>query len=80
MLINAKNFDEEHISKEYYKLGFDKPIAISAEHKLGFDILYQTLATHINQYNEDFADVIDNNNKQIFRLQLLEDQMLANLH
>ncbi len=67
----CENFDEEHISKEYYKLGFDKPIAISAEHKLGFDILYQTLATHINQYNEDFADLINNNNKPDIQIAII---------
>lgn len=53
----CENFNEELFGKEYYKLGFDKPIAISAEHKLGFDSLYEVLAPEIENYHKNFAEL-----------------------
>lgn len=56
LIVNkAENFDEHIFEKDYYKLGFGKPIAISAEHKLGFDQLYEFLAPKINDYNQTFS-------------------------
>jgi len=55
----CENFDEEIFGKEYYRLGFDKPISISAEHKLGFDVLYLALEPEIVKYQQDFADILD---------------------
>ena len=45
----CENFNEEIFSNEYYKLGFNKPVAISAEHKLGFDMLYNALSPLIKK-------------------------------
>jgi GTP-binding protein len=62
LIVNkAENFDEHIFEKDYYKLGFGKPIAISAEHKLGFDQLYEFLAPKINDYNQTFLplDTLD---------------------
>ena len=48
----GENFNEETFDKSYYKLGFDKPTAISAEHKLGFNDLYEkTFVKFMNVIN-----------------------------
>ncbi|MFM7557277.1 MAG: GTPase, partial [Alphaproteobacteria bacterium] len=36
----CENFNQNFFDSEFYKLGFGKPIAISAEHKIGFGDLY----------------------------------------
>jgi len=43
--------------KEYYKLGFGEPIAISAEHKLGWGDLYDAIEPFYDKYNEQFKDL-----------------------
>ncbi len=53
----CENFKEEIFDKEYYKLGFGKPIAISAEHKIGFMDLYEELNKSIEKYQESFAEI-----------------------
>jgi len=53
----CENFNEETFSKEYYRLGFGKPIAISAEHKLGFGDLYDHLSEVIEKYQQDFLEL-----------------------
>lgn len=53
----CENFNEEIFSKEYYRLGFGKPIAISAEHKLGFGDLYDQLSLKIEKYQQDFLEL-----------------------
>lgn len=55
----CENFSEEVFDKDYYKLGFGKPIAVSAEHKLGFGDLYEEIAPEIEKYEENFAEVED---------------------
>ena len=51
----CENLHEEVFEKEYYKLGFGKPTAISAEHKLGFGDLYDKIAPEIEEYEANFA-------------------------
>jgi GTP-binding protein len=59
LLVNkCENLNEEVFGSEYYKLGFGKPIAISAEHKLGFGDLYEAIAPEIEKYLEKFAEII----------------------
>src|SRR3989338_650481 len=53
----CENINEEIFNSEYYKLGFDKPTAISAEHKLGFGDLYEKIAPEIEKYSKDFEEV-----------------------
>jgi GTPase len=52
----CENLNEEVFGSEYYKLGFGKPTAISAEHKLGFGDLYEKIAPEIEEYERNFSD------------------------
>lgn len=57
----CENFNEEFFDKEFFKLGFGKPIAISAEHKIGFNDLYDKIAPEIEKYEENFSELkLDN--------------------
>ena len=61
LLVNkCENFNEEVLDKEYYKLGFGKPIAISAEHKLGFGEIYEAISPIILEYQKTFQDIVIN--------------------
>ena len=53
----CENLNEESFGSEFYKLGFGKPTAISAEHKLGFGDLYEIIAPEIEKYEENFSEV-----------------------
>jgi GTP-binding protein len=53
----CENFKEEVFGREYYKLGFGAPIAISAEHKLGFGELYDAIEPEIVKYEESLGDL-----------------------
>jgi len=56
LLVNkCENLNEEIFDKEYYKLGFGKPLGISAEHKLGFGDLYEKVAPAIEEYEKNFS-------------------------
>lgn len=43
--------------REYYKLGFGEPVGISAEHKDGFNFLYDAIEPYYNQYEETTKDL-----------------------
>lgn len=53
----CENLNEEVFDSEYYKLGFGKPVGISAEHKLGFGDLYEKIAPEIEKYSGDFEEL-----------------------
>jgi GTP-binding protein len=53
----CENFNEEIFESDYYRIGFGKPVAISAEHKLGFSDLYEKIAPEIAEYEKNFAQV-----------------------
>jgi GTP-binding protein len=58
LLVNkCENLNEAVFEQEYYKLGFGKPMGISAEHKLGFGDLYEKIAPEIENYEENFAEL-----------------------
>lgn len=58
LLVNkCENLNEASFEKEYYKLGFGKPTAISAEHKLGFGDLYEKIEPEIEEYEKNFAQL-----------------------
>ena len=43
--------------REYYKLGFGEPVGISAEHKDGFNFLYDAIAPFYEKYSENTEDL-----------------------
>ncbi|MBL6665143.1 MAG: 50S ribosome-binding GTPase, partial [Rickettsiales bacterium] len=51
----CENLNEQVFDNDYYRLGFDAPVAISAEHKLGFPELYDAIAPEIETYEENFG-------------------------
>lgn len=51
----CENQNERSFEKEYYKLGFGKPTAISAEHKLGFGDLFEQIEPEIEKYQANFS-------------------------
>ncbi len=53
----CENLNEEIFGKEYYKLGFGKPVAISAEHKLGFPELYDAIEPISFEYDKNFSEL-----------------------
>lgn len=58
LLVNkCENLNDAVFTKEYFKLGFGKPTAVSAEHKLGFGELYEKIAPEIEKYEENFSEV-----------------------
>jgi GTP-binding protein len=59
LIVNkCENLNEEVLAQEYYKLGFGKPTALSAEHKLGFGDLYEKIAPEMEEYEKNFSDVL----------------------
>ncbi len=71
LLVNkCENLNEEIFTKEYFKLGFGKPTAISAEHKLGFGELYEKIAPEIEKYEENFSEVAIENEDEKSALQI----------
>ncbi|MFC1659640.1 ribosome biogenesis GTPase Der [Pseudomonadota bacterium] len=41
---------------EYYKLGFGEPVGISAEHKEGFNTLYEAIEPYYDKYQQKFKE------------------------
>jgi GTP-binding protein len=66
----CENFNEEVLGKEFYRLGFGKAIAISAEHKLGFDEIYEKIAPEIAEYEKNFGEVNENLEEEKVDLQI----------
>ena len=53
----CENFNQEVFAKDYYRLGFGSPVAISAEHKIGFGDLYDAIVPHFAKYQEIFNEL-----------------------
>lgn len=66
----CENLNEEVFDREYYKLGFGKPVAISAEHKLGFGDLYEKIAPEMEKYEENFGELAMMNDDEKAMLQI----------
>lgn len=66
----CENLNEEVFDSSYYKLGFGKPIAISAEHKLGFADLYEAIAPEIAKYEKNFSEINTNQTEEKSDLQI----------
>jgi GTP-binding protein len=56
----CENLNEAIFDNEYYRLGFGKPTAVSAEHKLGFGDLYDKIAPAMEEYEANFAEAAIN--------------------
>ncbi|MBM3590425.1 MAG: ribosome biogenesis GTPase Der, partial [Alphaproteobacteria bacterium] len=72
----CENLNEEIFGKEYYRLGFGKPVAISAEHKVGFGDLYEKIAPEIEKYEQIFEELNSNSNSDFD--QKIEDEDFEN--
>jgi GTP-binding protein len=48
----------DFFGREYYKLGFKEMVAVSAEHKDGFNDLYDSIQPFYQKYLEDFSEVL----------------------
>ncbi len=58
LIANKRDGNEgEVVEKEYYRLGFDQAIAISAEHKEGFHFLYEKMAPFYEKYQEKYGAI-----------------------
>jgi GTP-binding protein len=53
----CENFNQQVFDKEFYKLGFGKPIAISAEHKIGFIDLHDAIDQTYENYQKIFKEL-----------------------
>lgn len=74
LLVNkCENLREESFEKDYYKLGFGKPLGISAEHKLGFGDLYEKIAPEIEEYEKNFSEfaVEDEDEKSLLQIAIV---------
>lgn len=47
--------NEEFFGREYYKLGLGQAVGVSAEHKEGFNFLYDAIEPFYDQYQKDFG-------------------------
>lgn len=56
----CENFDESmNFGSDFFRLGFGSPLAISAEHKLGFGELYDKIAPEMAEYEKLFENLMD---------------------
>ncbi|MBU6338369.1 MAG: ribosome biogenesis GTPase Der [Rickettsiales bacterium] len=53
--LEGKN--EENLGKEYYRLGFGAPVAVSAEHNEGFGDLYEKIEPIYEEYQKNFSEI-----------------------
>ena len=57
LLVNkCENNSGEIFDKEYYRLGLGQALAISAEHKEGFDLIYQKILPFFKKYQKQSKD------------------------
>jgi GTP-binding protein len=61
LIANKCENNPDVFDSQYYKLGFGQPIAISAEHKLGFGDLYEAIAPEIEKYEESLSEIEQEN-------------------
>ncbi|MCE3254940.1 MAG: ribosome biosis GTPase Der [Rickettsiaceae bacterium] len=60
LVVNKKEGSEgEFFGREYYKLGFKEMVGISAEHKEGFNALYDAIEPYYDEYVKNFSEVLD---------------------
>ena len=58
LIANKRDGNEGEIfDKEYYRLGFEGAIAISAEHKEGFHFLYEKILPFYQKYQEKYGAI-----------------------
>jgi GTP-binding protein len=54
-----ENRHGEYFGKEYYKLGLKQMVGVSAEHKEGFNDLYDAIEPYYDKYNQEFGHLMD---------------------
>lgn len=64
LIANKCENNPDVFDSQYYKLGFGQPIAISAEHKLGFGDLYEAIAPEIEKYEESLSEIEQENDEE----------------
>lgn len=57
--------------KEYYQLGFGDPIGISAEHKDGFNTLYDAIEPYYDEYNKSIENLDTDKNNEVLQLAIV---------
>lgn len=66
----CENAEGEIFEKEYYRLGLGQAVGISAEHKSGFNLLYDLIEPHYEKYQKEFGiheqELQDNLDKEKF--------------
>jgi len=62
---SARRLDNTH---DFYKLGFGEPVLISAEHKTGFDAIFEFLTTNIHN---DTKEQINNTNEPRIKIAVM---------
>ncbi|MFT5703585.1 MAG: GTP-binding protein [Rickettsiales bacterium] len=63
--------DGEFFGSEYYKLGFNEMVGISAEHKEGFGPLYDAIEPFYDQYHKDFKEIIEEENEKRIQIAVI---------
>lgn len=72
LVVNKQEGREgEFFGREYYKLGFDKMVGISAEHKEGFGQLYDAIEPFYDQYYKDFEKIIETENENHIQIAII---------
>jgi len=64
LIANKCENNPDVFDSQYYKLGFGQPIAISAEHKLGFGDLYEAIAPEIEKYEQSLSEISHENSDE----------------
>lgn len=59
------NRDNYGFDKEFYKLGFDKMVGISAEHNNGFNNLYDAIEPYYDEYQKKIKDLEEVNSVDV---------------
>jgi GTP-binding protein len=58
LIVNkCDNIEGEIFDKEYYRLGLGQAVGISAEHKSGFNLLYDMIEPYYSKYQEDYKEL-----------------------
>ena len=72
------NKDNYGFDRELYKLGFGEPVGISAEHKNGFNTLYEAIEPYYDEYQkkvkdlEEVSDIdVDENSDNVLQLAII---------
>ena len=64
LVINKSELKNKKISNnDIYKTGFDEIVHLSAEHRIGYNELYEKLANYYSKYQKLYGDLLKDNNQ-----------------